>query len=252
MPIEAAQMALGLPPHMRLGDASPHRTFAFQRWPSFAPGTWASVQSEMVAQTMRATERLEDHLGRVARGEGAGSLPPIVGGDRDLGAVKSARRNAERAGVSDLVRFDCCSVSELLTASPRVDALRRWSSSSEARGASEQQAAKAQRVPPGGSPGEAAEQLGVEEDGEAAGSSMPLLISNPPWGLRSSKSDDQKRALDRKLYGTLGTLVTERCEGWALALLCKEQPQGWRVSKALKPALQITSGGRKTWLMTKI
>ena len=63
------------------GDA-----FAFQRWPSFEPGTWASVTGE---------------ARRRARPSAA--APPIVAADRDAGAVEVAGANAEAAGVGDVV-----------------------------------------------------------------------------------------------------------------------------------------------------
>ncbi len=88
--IEAATIARDLAP----GRA---RRFAFQRWPTFAPGTWASVTGEQ-----RAAERP--------------LLPPgvvIAGHDRDAGAVAIAGRNAERAGVADDITFDRRSVSDL-------------------------------------------------------------------------------------------------------------------------------------------
>ena len=69
--IEAALLAAGIAP-------GAGRRFAFQDWPSFAPGTWASV----------------------AAVPGAGPIPEIVASDRDQGAVGAARANAERAGVS--------------------------------------------------------------------------------------------------------------------------------------------------------
>jgi putative N6-adenine-specific DNA methylase len=73
--IEAALLARNIAP----GHA---RRFAFQEWPSFEPGTWASVVA-----TAKAGAR--DTVGS-----------PIVAGDRDEGAVRAARANAERAGVA--------------------------------------------------------------------------------------------------------------------------------------------------------
>ncbi len=86
IPIEAARVAAGvLPGH--------DRSFAFVRWPSFAPGTWASM-----AASARASER-----GRA----------PIVAADRDAGAVAAARENAERAGVADRIAVAQGAVSRL-------------------------------------------------------------------------------------------------------------------------------------------
>lgn len=81
--IEAALAAAGLAP-------GADRTFAFQRWPSFKPGTWASVAAGV----------------RTAAGDTArrARVAPILAADRDEGAVRAATANAERAGVADLVR----------------------------------------------------------------------------------------------------------------------------------------------------
>jgi putative N6-adenine-specific DNA methylase len=73
--IEAALLARNIAP----GHA---RRFTFQEWPSFEPGTWASVVA-----TAKAGAR-----------EAVGA--PIVAGDREEGAVRAARANAVRAGVA--------------------------------------------------------------------------------------------------------------------------------------------------------
>jgi putative N6-adenine-specific DNA methylase len=74
IPIEAALLVAGVPPGRQ-------RRFAFQDWPSFQPGTWASVTGEALAlPTVDAPTS-------------------IVGADRDAGAVRAAAANAERAGV---------------------------------------------------------------------------------------------------------------------------------------------------------
>ena len=75
IPIEAALLAAGAPPGGR-------RRFAFQDWPSFAPGTWASVAA--VPET--------------------GPIPTIVAADRDPDAIAATAANAERAGVAIEVR----------------------------------------------------------------------------------------------------------------------------------------------------
>jgi len=91
--IEAALLAAGLPP----GGG---RRFAFQDWPSFQPGTWASVLGE---------------AGNVAaRAAADPATPAIVATDRDAGAVRAARANAERAGVTDRVEVRRAAVSDLV------------------------------------------------------------------------------------------------------------------------------------------
>ncbi len=84
--IEAALLAAGR-------DPGADRPFAFQQWPSFEPGTWASV-----------TATQENPVA---------TCPAIIGSDRDAGAIGAARSNAERAGVADLVEFRQAPISDL-------------------------------------------------------------------------------------------------------------------------------------------
>lgn len=66
------------------------RAFAFQRWPSFEPGTWASVSGEARR-----------------RARPAAAAPPIVAADRDAGAAAVAGANAAAAGVDGVVEVRC-------------------------------------------------------------------------------------------------------------------------------------------------
>jgi putative N6-adenine-specific DNA methylase len=92
IPIEAALLGAGVAPGRG-------RSFAFQRWPAFEPGAWASVAAGI--------DPVE------AGGTGTNRTVAIVGHDRDAGAVESARANAERAGVSGLVSFSQAPISDL-------------------------------------------------------------------------------------------------------------------------------------------
>jgi len=83
--IEAARWAAGIAP-------GADRSFAFADWPSFAPGTWASVHAALG--------------GGPDAGTGDTAAAPIVVRDRDAGAVEAARENATRAGVGDRVEID--------------------------------------------------------------------------------------------------------------------------------------------------
>lgn len=74
--IEAASIALRRPID---------RTFAFRQWPSFEPGTWASVCAPAPPRTADAA--------------------PIIAADRDAGAVAMAREHAAAAGVADMIGF---------------------------------------------------------------------------------------------------------------------------------------------------
>jgi len=72
IPIEAALMARNIAPGI-------HRHFAFMDWPNFDAETW---------------ERLK----ALSREGEAKSSPPLMGSDRDAGAIRAAGENAERAG----------------------------------------------------------------------------------------------------------------------------------------------------------
>jgi len=88
--IEAALVSAGV-------AAGSGRPMALQSWPCFEPGTWASVDAE--ADRRRAE---------------AGEPPPILAIDRDDGAVTSARANAERAGVVEVIEWRTGAISDLL------------------------------------------------------------------------------------------------------------------------------------------
>lgn len=88
--IEAARRAAGIAP-------GADRTFAFETWPSFAPGTWASVQAVVDGARAEAADREQ---------------APILARDRDAGAVAAARENAVQAGVEHLVTVEHGSVSD--------------------------------------------------------------------------------------------------------------------------------------------
>lgn len=87
IPIEAALIARRIPPGM-------NRAFAFQNWPSYESAEWDSL-----------VENCRDEI--------RPSAGPIMGSDRDEGAVKSARENAERAGVSDNVVLETRAISNV-------------------------------------------------------------------------------------------------------------------------------------------
>ena len=86
IPIEAAQLALGIPPGF-------NRHFAFMDWPGYDAALWKSLLDEV--KPLTALEA------------------PILASDRDAGAVKMAQENAERAGVADFIQFECQAVSAI-------------------------------------------------------------------------------------------------------------------------------------------
>lgn len=85
--IEAALIAKGMPP----GGS---RGFAFENWPGFEPGAWASVKGSVSAARKESTISIE-------------------GSDRDQLAVNAAQANARRAGVDDTVTISKMVVSHL-------------------------------------------------------------------------------------------------------------------------------------------
>ena len=79
------------------------REFSFQHWPSFEPGTWASVRASM----------------RVTRDE-LPTPPTVVACDRDGGAIETTIANAERAGVRDYLHAHVTA----LTSTSNLDEVR--------------------------------------------------------------------------------------------------------------------------------
>jgi putative N6-adenine-specific DNA methylase len=86
IPIEAALMALGIPPGI-------HRRFAFMDWPGYDEGLWVDI--------FNGSRQVP------------GSPPLILASDRDAGAVKMAQTNAGRAGVSEYIEYKCQAVSSI-------------------------------------------------------------------------------------------------------------------------------------------
>ncbi|MBC7137953.1 MAG: class I SAM-dependent RNA methyltransferase [Defluviimonas sp.] len=85
--IEAAEIAAGLMPGRS-------RHFAFEDLASFDPAAW-------------------ERMRKLAPG---GPRPALRfhGSDRDAGAIRMSRENAERAGVSDLVQFETHAISDMM------------------------------------------------------------------------------------------------------------------------------------------
>jgi putative N6-adenine-specific DNA methylase len=82
------------------------RDFQFMRWPGFVAASWASSLDE-ARQSVTA--------GVADGGQSAPTLS-VIGGDRDSGAIESAARNAERAGVGSDISFRVDSLSASLAA----------------------------------------------------------------------------------------------------------------------------------------
>ena len=87
IPIEAAQMALGIPAGIK-------RQFSFMSWPNFDKRSWLLL--------------IENHL-RVDPSR----VLFIQASDRDAGAIEMAKANAKRAGVLDFIQFECKAISSI-------------------------------------------------------------------------------------------------------------------------------------------
>jgi putative N6-adenine-specific DNA methylase len=88
LPIEAAMRARRIAPGLS-------RDFVCEQWPEFDAAPWRSAREEASAQVLPA------------------AAAPIIGSDRDEGAIAASRANAERAGVSGDVEFVHRALSEL-------------------------------------------------------------------------------------------------------------------------------------------
>lgn len=95
--IEAAEMAVGLLPGRS-------RAFAFEQLATFDRAAWEALRSRRVDASLGAHAR---------RSEGAGGAARFFGFDRDAGAVRMSRANAERAGIGGVATFEERDVAEL-------------------------------------------------------------------------------------------------------------------------------------------
>jgi 23S rRNA (guanine2445-N2)-methyltransferase / 23S rRNA (guanine2069-N7)-methyltransferase len=109
----------------------------------------------------------------------------IRGTDQDTHAIRAARDNANHAGVGEWVTFE---VAALVNAapSPPADAAA--------------------------SPGAA--QAVAERSGDESARTSPLLVTNPPYGVRL---DDREAAL--RIHKELGQVLRERFQGWQAVVL---------------------------------
>ncbi len=93
IPIEAAMLARGIAPGI-------HRHFAFELWKNHDPGLWAGLRKEAASMVRPVPDF------------------PVMGSDISARAISVCAENAERAGVSDAVRFDSRPVAEVPRMSP--------------------------------------------------------------------------------------------------------------------------------------
>jgi putative N6-adenine-specific DNA methylase len=88
IPIEGALIARRIPPGL-------HRPFGFMQWPNYRASHWKELVAEAQA------------------GVRASSPVPILGSDRDAGAIESAQANAERAGVASDIELSVRAISAI-------------------------------------------------------------------------------------------------------------------------------------------
>ncbi len=165
--IEAGLIAAARPP-------SEGRSYAFQRWPAFEGGTWASVKG---GATTRTRER------------GVGTLTLLEASDRDQVALAATAANAERAGL------------EVTTHLRPV--------------------------------------------GQMSGLSGPgLVVSNPPYGKRSSGGSKGTSLL----YKRFGEVFRERRPQSALTVVVPSDMAA--IDRRLKTVLTASNGGIKVRVAT--
>jgi 23S rRNA (guanine2445-N2)-methyltransferase / 23S rRNA (guanine2069-N7)-methyltransferase len=213
--IEAALIAADLAPGLG------REYFGFLGWAGHDADAWERLTAEARARARAGLDAA------TARGlEGA-----IRGTDRDGGAVRNARGNAERAGVQRLVRFD---VRALADAAPMERQRDVVASAGQAEGASASLAeaddglvprvegasvslAETEGGPasqPDGVPAQQADSATAGTGAAAAAVAAGLLCTNPPYGIRL-EDRDTARAVHREL----GAVLRERFQGWNAAVL---------------------------------
>lgn len=94
IPIEGAMLSRRIPPGL-------DRVFAFQQWPWSEPGVWSRMRREAELEILEQ------------------AAAPIIGSDRDEGAIIAAGENAARAGVAGDVELVHSAISEADIDSPR-------------------------------------------------------------------------------------------------------------------------------------
>lgn len=99
IPIEGALLARKIPPGLANSERQPRR-FAFEEWPAFDADLWGEIVD-------RARAEIRPQAGI-----------PILGSDRDAGAIEASIANAERAGVEADIRFTVRPLSQVEPPAP--------------------------------------------------------------------------------------------------------------------------------------
>jgi 23S rRNA (guanine2445-N2)-methyltransferase / 23S rRNA (guanine2069-N7)-methyltransferase len=202
--------------------------FGFLGWAGHDADAWERLTAEARARARGGLDAA------AVRGlEGA-----IRGTDRDPGAVRNARGNAERAGMQRLVRFDVRVLADAapmargqriaLTPRPEVALAARAEGASAAvaeaddgsgprAGGAPVSLAEADDSPAPQAGGVLVRQADSATAGATAGagaSAAGLLCTNPPYGVRLEDRDAA-----RGVHRELGAVLRERFQGWAAAVL---------------------------------
>ena len=179
IPIEAAMIARHIAPGLA-------RPFAAERWPETPADAWPDARL-------------------AAKREILPNAPaPIVGVDRDEGAIANALANAKRMGVLGDVEFRCAALSAL-------------------------------EVPDASAT--------LDGDGATAvpattGAPRGLLIANPPYGVRVGDSKPL-----RDLFARFGQVAREKCDGWRVAVLSADRALDAQTKLPFTQVFATSNGG---------
>jgi len=171
--------------------------FGFLGWAGHDSAAWNQLLEEA-----RARARAGDATKLVMRGQ-----------DRDAGAIRNARANAERAGVQGLVQFD---VRALADAAPARGTRTDPDAKADGAGGVDVGAGgdDGARVDVASAAGRTAVDAATDGGANAAARVEGLLVTNPPYGVRM-EDRDTARAVHREL----GVVLRERFHGWNAAVL---------------------------------
>jgi 23S rRNA (guanine2069-N7)-methyltransferase / 23S rRNA (guanine2445-N2)-methyltransferase len=170
--IEAALMAAKRPPR------TPKERLGSEAWRGHDEKAWTHVRKEVQAMDWEKT------------------VPPILGYDQSVEAVRAAKKGAALAGVEDLVRF----------------AVRPLAAQSAASLGIEEE------------PAPGSEDTSLRPEGLPSG----LLVTNPPYGERLGEEAELPA-----LYGSLGDVLKRGFPGWRAAVLAGNRKLEKRIG--LKP-----------------
>lgn len=184
IPIEAAMIARRIAPGLA-------RPFAAERWPESPARAWPDARLAAKKEILPKAPA------------------PIVGADRDEGAIANALANAKRMGVLGDVEFRCAALSALEVPAARVDG------AGPAGPATPTSAGSAPPASPRG-----------------------LLVANPPYGVRVGESKPL-----RDLFARFGQVAREKCDGWRVALLSADRALDAQTKLPFTQVFATSNGG---------